>query len=378
MRKRNNPFPKRQRKELDYDSQTSSLSPTFDFSNQNADGEDLSGLDLRHVNFESASLVGVDFTGSDLEGVNLKGADIRNANFTDVDLRKANLAASNIDGVTFEKTDLSGANLAFIGNIINRVHKFEFCNVEQALVTDREFIEAIKFLNEKGSSWLPEEFQHLRDTQGHLKENIEDCSFDDFVIRDISIFNLKFERVSFVGTSFINCDLRGSLFKRTDFTNASFINCDLRECRFFSAMPNLEAFDRSNIEGTMFKDDAWFLAYLQYKRGELPHLSIIGVPRFEELRLINSDLQGADLKGMVIRYSYFVRANLQGANLSQGDFYGSNFFLVNLSGANLRDADLRDADLRGTDLSEANLNGAMYNKNTRGLTKAQKTLMLQK
>jgi len=66
MQSKKNPFPKKQQKDTTFGTEVSKPLQSFDFSNQNADGEDLSGLDLRYVDFRGASLVGVDFTHSDL------------------------------------------------------------------------------------------------------------------------------------------------------------------------------------------------------------------------------------------------------------------------------------------------------------------------
>jgi len=228
---------------------------------------------------------------------------------------------------------------------------------------------------------------------------LQDRNCDNETYENLDLRHIDFDDASLVNTKFINCDLRGCGFIYANCGNATFKECDLRNTRLIVAnlqganfelsdlrganlmsaqIPNLEAFDRANIKGTQFTDAALFFAYLQYKRGELPHLNILGVPRFEHLNLSARDLQGADLKGMIIIFGSFERVNLQGANLSGADLRASNLRYANLSGANLSEADMRYANLSGANLSGANLNGATYNNKTFGLTKAQKTLMLQK
>jgi len=267
---------------------------------------------------------------------------------------------------------------------------------------------------------------------------VQDRNCDNETYENLDLRHINFYEASLVNTKFINCDLQGCGFIDANCENATFKECDLRNSLFrftrlngsnfelsdlrdaslmYAEMLNLEAFDRANIEGTKFTNVALFFAYLRYRKGKLLDLNSIGVPQFEELRLSNSDLQGADLKGMVIRYSYFVRANLQGANLSQANLSGtyltyanlsganlsganlraSNLTHANLSGANLSEADLRYADLisanlSGANLSEAdlryanliganligaNLSGATYNKKTKGLTQSQKDVMIE-
>jgi len=240
-----------------------------------------------------------------------------------------------------------------------------------------------------------DEFDDTPPTEQYLAEQVRNC--DNETYENLDLRHINFYEASLVNTKFINCDLQGCGFIDANCGNATFKECDLRNTRLIRAnlqganfelsdlrdanlmyveMPNIEAFDRANIEGTKFTDVALFFAYLQYKRGELPHLNILGVPRFERLDLSGSNLQGADLNGMVIRHSSLASINLQDANLSQGDFYNSTFRLANLSGANLSEADLRVADLRDANLSGANLIDAKYNYHTFGLTQSRKAVMI--
>jgi len=241
-----------------------------------------------------------------------------------------------------------------------------------------------------------DEFDDTPPTSQVLAEQDRNC--DNETYENLDLRHISFYEASLVNTKFINCDLRECRFLTANCENATFKECDLSNSHFryarlngsnfelsdlrdaslvFSQMPNLEAFDRANIEGTQFTDVALFLAYLRYRKGELPDLNLIGVPQFTSLPLMNSDLQGADLKGMVVKDSYFVRADLQDANLSEGDFYGSNFPSANLSRANLSNADLRFTNLSEAKLSGANLIGAKYNNKTFGLTESQKALMIE-
>ena len=244
--------------------------------------------------------------------------------------------------------------------------------------------------------FLDDPFQDTPPESQLLTEQDRNC--DNETYENLDLRHIDFREASLVNTKFINCDLRGCGFVRANCENATFKECDLRNSFFslvrlngskfelsnlqcanltYAEMPNIEAFDRANIEGTRFTDVALFFAYLQYKRGELPHLSVIGVPQFEDLYVSDSDLQGADLKGVHIRSGSFVRANLQGAKLSDAEIYATNFQSATLSGANLSNAHLSDANLLYASLREVNLNGARYNKNTKGLTQSQKAVMIE-
>ena len=222
-----------------------------------------------------------------------------------------------------------------------------------------------------------DEFDDTPPTRQVLAEQDRNC--DNETYENLDLRHIDFYRASFVNTKFINCDLRGCGFVNANCENAIFKECDLSNSQFrharlngsnfelsdlrgasfkYAQMPNLEAFDRTNIEDTVFSDESLFFTYLRYRKGELPDLNILGVPRFEELILNGSNLQGADLKGMHIIAGSFVRANLQGANLSDAEFYATNFESANLSGANLSNADLRFASMIRANLSGANLSGA--------------------
>jgi len=240
-----------------------------------------------------------------------------------------------------------------------------------------------------------DEFDDTPPTSQVLAEQDRNC--DNETYENLDLRHISFYEASLVNTKFINCDLRECRFLTANCQNTIFKECDLRNSLFrytrlngsnfelsdlrdanlvdtsSRETPNLEALDRTNIEGTLFSADALFLAYLRYKEGELPHLNIVGVPKFASLSLRNEDLQGADLKGMVIKKSSFFNVNLQGANLSDGDFsltnfQGANLQNANLSGANLSNTDLRYANLSGANLSGANLTDIMYNKQTIGLS----------
>jgi len=221
-----------------------------------------------------------------------------------------------------------------------------------------------------------DEFDDTPPTRQVLAEQDRNC--DNETYENLDLRHINFYEASLVNTKFINCDLRECRFLTANCQNTIFKECDLRNSLFrfnrlngsnfelsdlrgasfkYAQMPNLEAFDRTNIEDTVFSDESLFFTYLRYRKGELPDLNLIGVPQFVSLILNGSNLQGADLKGMVVRYSRFKSVNLQGANLSG--------------------ADIRYADLRSANLSGANLIGAKYNRETLGLTQSQKVVMIE-
>jgi hypothetical protein len=110
---------------------------------------------------------------------------------------------------------------------------------------------------------------------------------------------------------------------------------------------------------------------------------------FEEQNFINSELNGADLRGAVIIAGNFREAKLIGAHLEHAqlprirligaDLQGAHLEHAVLIGANLRDADLSGAFLTNTDLRGANLTGAYITEeslNTATLTPEQRDQLI--
>lgn len=352
-RTRKNPFPKAQRKELQYGVETRKSYPPFDFSKQNADGDDLSALDLRHVNFQGASLVGVDFTDSDLRGANLQGADIRHAKFIDADLRGANLMLAKIEGVIFKNTDLSKANLALIGNIADLVSVFKSCDIDGSIVTDKDFIGLMNFSKEKGSGWLPDEYQHL--------ENIHMSSLSN----DLHGVNLS-------GAYLKGVDLQGANLEGANLENANLQGANLEMAYLVDV--NLQG---ANLQGVK-------LRFAKMQGANLRGASLQSA-NLEDANLYFAQLHGASLQNAVLENANLHgakldSANLQGANLSYADATGADLQGSDLQAAILKEAILVRANLTNATLQDTYLHDAKYDEytetNANTLTKAQKDTMI--
>jgi hypothetical protein len=72
----------------------------------------------------------------------------------------------------------------------------------------------------------------------------------------------------------------------------------------------------------------------------------------------NMNLEGQNLRNLILREADFIETNLSGADLLAADLHGSRLRAVDLHGASLIFADLSEADLASADLSSANLSGA--------------------
>ncbi|MDA1190594.1 MAG: pentapeptide repeat-containing protein [Candidatus Poribacteria bacterium] len=83
----------------------------------------------------------------------------------------------------------------------------------------------------------------------------------------------------------------------------------------------------------------------------------------EKLRymdLVEADLRGANLEGVVLAERSLYKANLQNANLRNADLHRCDLGTANLRNADLSGADLRWANLIRADLRGANLENAIF------------------
>lgn len=87
--------------------------------------------------------------------------------------------------------------------------------------------------------------------------------------------------------------------------------------------------------------------------------------RYHNVKLRQTNLQGATLADLDLRGSYFSCADLSGADLSGANLSNVDFFYANLSGANLSGADLSAATFRGAIVDETtNLDGVILSEDT--------------
>ena len=118
-------------------------------------GADLSGRDLRDINFAGADLSGADLTGSDLRGANLRGAKLIQTTLREVDLEQACLR-----NVTAFAADFTGANVVDADGAGGRFPRVQFKGA-----TVRRFRVGTPLQNE--NMW-----DHASVDVGHLAEMI--------------------------------------------------------------------------------------------------------------------------------------------------------------------------------------------------------------
>lgn len=95
----------------------SQILPSADLSGADLKDINFSGLDLSGVNFQGTNLAGANLSYTDLRGANLQNAflsraNLKNANLNQSQLVGANLSAANLNQVNLNQACLFGANLA--------------------------------------------------------------------------------------------------------------------------------------------------------------------------------------------------------------------------------------------------------------------------
>lgn len=278
-------------------------------------GADLSGLDLRDVNFEGAWLESVNFAQTNLSGANLSGAV----------LAHANLQGAIAIGANFAKANLGKAVLA------------------HGVFDDADFTEA----------------------------TLMHCAFADTQMR-----RARFAKANLLETSWGNADwtgalLAGQLFHKLDLRGMRWPEADLSACNFLHS-------DLSGVDMHEAKLDAATFATSRLDGAKLMGAQCVGTVTVKDSSLVGADLSQANLRNFNfgacdLRGAKLVRAVLDGANLCEAQLEGADLRLssakgallrkagcVNalLSGVNFSDAIFQSANLRGADLRRSNLFGA--------------------
>lgn len=204
----------------------------------------------------------------------------------------------------------------------------------------------------------------------------------------------------FAGADLSALDLSELNFKRANLSRANLLGADLTAANLAGAVLRGAKLDRTLVAGTDFSAADLTGASFYHVVGTAPSGEALGPPRFRGANLSGArimghlvsadfqganltqarldppprgnelktpqrtELEGANLKGAVLRSANLQRVNLRFADLSGADLRGAE-----LTGADLARAQLSDADLTGAILRDADLDGAVLT-GSKGLTDA--------
>lgn len=178
------------------------------------------------------------------------------------------------------------------------------------------------------------------------------------------------------GCSFVQANLKGANLQKSNLNGATLHLADLRRANFFGSKLSGADFEESDlrgaillevkVSGTSFRqaqvstetqmDPKVHLIYtLQNQGGAHQELGGVDLNKADlsRIRLVESNLERADLVGVDFRKSLLTQAILREANLQRADLRGAD-----LRGADLRKANLHKANLQGANLQQADLTGA--------------------
>jgi len=177
-----------------------------------------------------------------------------------------------------------------------------------------------------------------------------------------------------IGCVFYRCCLVGVGF---DQPNSVFIECTKRETMYALSIKEVCEFGKTSLR---------YVTRLNLSGADLQGASLQGVyldsANLQDADLQDANLQCANLFFVNLKHANLQRANLYDANLKNAKLDHANLERANLEGADLRLAQLQGANLQGANLHDANLlyanlHNVLYDKNTKGLTEEQKTVMIE-
>jgi uncharacterized protein YjbI with pentapeptide repeats len=197
-------------------------------------GADLSGLDLREVNFKGAWLECADFRNANLSGADLAGAVLAHARFEGAiaigtKFCKANLGKALLAGAVFDDSDFSGATLmgcTFAGTQMRRARIFTKC---------------------------------------------QSAGYD--------LGRADWQGAQAASQNLYKLDLKGMRFPEADFTSATFVECDLSGVDLHGATLQSATFLTTNLDGA-----------------DLKMARCAGGVAVQKTHMAGADLSGADLR----------------------------------------------------------------------------------
>ncbi|MBF0239493.1 MAG: DUF2169 domain-containing protein [SAR324 cluster bacterium] len=302
------------------------------FINGDFAGMDLSGQDLRNIDFSGSFLEKVNFSSCDLSGANFSGAILAHANLGSAKMTGANFSGANVGSAFLMDADLTDANL---NNAILSKSNLKNTRFVRAQMHGVQFMET-KFENT--------DFSHAEMLQGiFLELNMTGCKFRDANIPKCMFINTPMPDSDFTGANLTEClwlgsNLDNGVFKRATMKNARFVNrCSLKNANFSGA--NLENANlmRTNLENADFSD-----AVLKMALFESANLHQANMERAQAFRAV---FMKADLSEAKVEHVNLMEGSLMKARVTNASFRDSNLYGCELMNIIVGNTDFRGANL---------------------------------
>lgn len=267
---------------------------------------DLTGKDLRFVDF-----AGMDLSGIRLDGANLERASLAHCKFLDASLQRTNLSLADIAGTDFSGATLTGANLSDTAEVLS---------FEKAIL-DGANLQRVKYsgCHFRGASLQSAEFRHA------------------------TLEGSDFSGANMASADLISSNLEGAVLDRSILDGASFDSAVLRKVSMRDVHAVVTSFNRADLSDCVIEQSTFALSHLEYA-------TLI------QASLLNSRFDGASLRG----------ADFSRAAVENCSFRGADLRRAKTTGVDLESADLLDAKTDQNALRYAGLVKAKLTAKQRG------------
>lgn len=289
-------------------------------------GWDLTGADLRDLNFEGASLREALLEGADLRGAALAGADLTGAVLTRADLSGVRLAGAKLEGANLGEVRAKGAS-------------FEGARMAKAVFERGDLGEARMAGADLRGGLVLEARMPGADLTGVLA--------DEVLFSEVDFTGAKLDRASLRKATLFRCQLEKASFVEATLEGAGLVEVKGEGSSFRGARANnLRLVLRCELASADFAGAE--LASATLRGASLQGADFTGI-RADGCDFGESDLTSAKLAGASLKGSRLMRTELRNADLARANLMEAMLQYARVSGANFADANLFRANLSGAE-----------------------------
>lgn len=342
---------------------------------KNIKGTNFSYADMTEINLSgtgSATNLMIDITKGRWTGVNFNNSKMRYVNAKKVHFFEALFNKVDVRDSDFSQTDLTGVDMSHVINKDTNIPKdITNLNVADAILT--------------GANFSGMDMRQLKSAVGNSSNklgnavvtgiNLENSILQGIDLSNKNFFQANLKGANFQGTSstdgkllkanFRNANLSGSNLSFLDLSDLNFTNCDLSQANLNQTRIIGTDFTGSNLQSSTLT--AAFIQRAKFVSADMRNLPIDPATGRSKLRatIADSDFSYADMSGLVLRGTQFVRSStfLLGCNFTNTNFTntvisngttGVNFSYSNLTGVNFENKDIRGSSFESAILTGAN------------------------
>ena len=167
-------------------------------------------------------------------------------------------------------------------------------------------------------------------------------------LQEVDLARANLQGANLAGANLRNANLQGADLRGADLSKVNLEEVDLRG----ADMTGVQNLILGQITVAIYDKETKFPEGIAF--GDIPKHNKDSLKRALGVKM----LEGAEAKGMILRWGDFAGAEMPWSSFQKADLTGANLSQANLSAANLRDANLLEADLQKVNLKNASLQGA--------------------